>query len=337
MQIQPANLLIVFITHKNFKKIMSTRRSFIKQTTLGTLAGLPAYNLANSLFNLNHYSSDELQIHIFSKHLQFLGYKDMCEAAKEMGFDGVDLTVRPKGHVQPEKVAEDLPRATEAMKAIHLLPLMVSTNVKDADNPIDRKVLEVASQLGYKIYRPGWSKYNQEQSIEESLVLFERRMKGLAQLNSDLNISGSYHNHSGNYIGASIWDLAQVIGEIPIEHMGCQYDIMHGTIEGGKNWETDFRRIKNHINSLVIKDFKWEKINGKWKANYVPMGEGMVDFEKYFALLKKYKINVPVSIHVEYDLGGAEKGGMPTIDKKEIFKRIKKDLMFVRKKWELSA
>ena len=63
------------------------------------------------------------------------------------------------------------------------------------------------------------------------------------------------------------------------------------------------------------------------------MGEGMVDFKYYFKLLKKHNINVPVSIHVEHDLGGAEHGGKPNIDKKEVLKRIKKDLDFVRRTW----
>jgi hypothetical protein len=33
----------------------------------------------------------------------------MAKAATEIGFDGVDLTVRPKGHVLPDNVEKDLP------------------------------------------------------------------------------------------------------------------------------------------------------------------------------------------------------------------------------------
>jgi len=61
----------------------------------------------------------------------------------------------------------------------------------------------------------------------------------------------------------------------------------------------------------------------------------MVDFKRYFELLKKNNINVPISIHVEYDLGGAEHGGNPSIPHKEVFKRIKHDLDFVRRNWEV--
>ena len=108
---------------------------------------------------------------------------------------------------------------------------------------------------------------------------------------------------------------------------------MHATVEGGENWEIGFNLIKPYINTLVIKDFKWGKVDGKWKRLHAPLGEGMVDFKRYFQLLKENKINVPLSLHVEYDLGGAEKGGNPTIEHKEVFKRIKHDLDFVRRMW----
>ena len=51
---------------------------------------------------------------VFSKHLQFLDYEEVGKTAKNMGFDGIDLTVRPRGHVLPERVEDDLPRAVQA-------------------------------------------------------------------------------------------------------------------------------------------------------------------------------------------------------------------------------
>ena len=58
----------------------------------------------------------------------------MSEAAAEMGFNGLDLTLRPKGHVLPERVVDDLPKAVEAMKKHGINPLMMTTNVWDINN-----------------------------------------------------------------------------------------------------------------------------------------------------------------------------------------------------------
>ena len=48
---------------------------------------------------------------MFSKHFPELKYDELGKTCKDLGFAGIDLTVRPKGHVLPERVADDLPRA----------------------------------------------------------------------------------------------------------------------------------------------------------------------------------------------------------------------------------
>ena len=60
----------------------------------------------------------------------------------------------------------------------------------------------------------------------------------------------------------------------------------------------------------------------------------MVDFDKYFKLLKKYRLNPPVSLHLEYDLGGAEKGNRDiTVDEKVVFRAMERDLNRVQNIW----
>ncbi|MGQ1785255.1 MULTISPECIES: sugar phosphate isomerase/epimerase family protein [unclassified Saccharicrinis] len=314
---------------------MQSRRKFIKQTTIaGTAALLGSNTVAANLGFNNNSGNNDLSVHIFSKHLQFLDYKNMSEAAKEMGFDGIDITVRPNGHVLPERVKEDLPKATEVMKSFELKPQMLSTHVSDANNPIHKNIVETASRLGYQYYRSDWFRYGKEQTIFESLDYAKNKLKELEQLNKKNNISATYHNHSGHFFGAAIWDLYQVFELQSPKYIGSQYDIMHAIVEGGKNWEIGFKLIRPFINTLVVKDFIWGKKDGKWAPVFTPIGEGMVDFRKYFTMLKQYQINVPMSIHVEYDLGGAEHGEKPTISKKEVLKRIKGDLDFIRKTWK---
>ena len=80
----------------------SNRRNFVKKVTLATayasFAGVPS-----SAYALNQ-ETEPLDVNIFSKHLQFLDYENTGQVAAQLGFSGVDLTVRPKGHVLPESV-----------------------------------------------------------------------------------------------------------------------------------------------------------------------------------------------------------------------------------------
>jgi sugar phosphate isomerase/epimerase len=309
-----------------------SRRSFIKNTTLtGTL--LPLYGNVFSLFNNN--TDTRLKIHIFSKHLQFLNYEDMAEAAAEMGFDGVDLTVRPDGHVLPERVESDLPRATETMRKVGLAPLLMTSSVQDANDSTDKKVLEIAVKLGIQYYRMNWYSYPEGKPIPESLKNFQQQIKELSYLNKELGLTGCYQNHAGTGVGSSIWELWELLKETDKQYMGLQYDIRHAVVEGGQSWQNGLRLVQPQIKTIAVKDFIWEKKNGVWDTTNTPVGEGMVDFKTYFKLLKQYQVNVPVSLHLEYSLGGAEHGATKiTCDKKVVFEAMKKDLQKVHQLWQ---
>ena len=60
----------------------------------------------------------------------------------------------------------------------------------------------------------------------------------------------------------------------------------------------------------------------------------MVDFERYFGMLKDAGMNMPISLHLEYDLGGAEKGRRElTVPRGEILEAIAQDVDAINKLW----
>jgi len=310
-----------------------SRRSFVKKSLItGSLFPFMYENLFSMFQNS---PVDRLKIHIFSKHLQFLNYQDLAEAAAEMGFDGIDLTVRAKGHVLPERVESDMPKAVEAMRKVGLIPLLMTTSVQDADNITDKQVLKTAVVLGIQYYRMNWFAYPEGKSIPESLQYFQQKIKDLSYLNKELGLTGCYQNHAGNEVGSAIWELWELLKEADKRYMGLQYDIRHAVVEGGQSWQNSLRLVQSQIKTLAIKDFLWAKQNGEWNTQNVPLGEGMIDFKTYFKLLKQYQVNVPVSLHLEHPLGGAEHGDTKiSVDKKVVFDAMKKDLQKVHDLWQ---
>src|SRR5919112_2770656 len=99
------------------------------------------------------------QLCIFSKHMAQFGYAELGRTAKQMGFDGIDLTVRPKGHVLPERAAEDLPRAADAIRAHGLSLAMVTTNILNASEAEARPILSTAAKLKVPFWKLGYHRY----------------------------------------------------------------------------------------------------------------------------------------------------------------------------------
>ena len=309
-----------------------TRRKFLKNVGV-TAVAVPFVSAPLSGRKLKS-SDDLLDIHLFSKHLQFLDWKGAGQMAAELGFSGLDLTVRPKGHVLPENVKKDLPRAIRDIKNGGSACIMMTTAVADAHNALDVDVLKTAAAEGVESYRCNWFKYKEDLSLEASLDYYEGKIQELSALNKEYNIVGCYQNHSGVKVGASVWEVRKILKSANQEFFGAQYDIRHGVAEGGRSWSNGVKLLRDNIKTIVLKDFKWGKVEGKWRIVNVPIGEGMVDFDAYFKLLKQLDLKPPVSLHLEYPLGGAEKGKEQiTVDQKVVFDAMTHDLKLIQKMW----
>jgi sugar phosphate isomerase/epimerase len=278
------------------------KREFLEKIALGGAAAVtfPQFSFAG---NKQSTRREPMSMHVFSKHLQFLDYDDMAETAAEIGFDGVDLTVRPGGHVLPENVKRDLPKAVAAIKKQGLQAKMMTTALIDPADKVNQEVLQTAADQGILYYRTNWLRYPENVNITEFLREGKDKLQSLADYNEKLNLYGAYQNHAGShYMGAPIWDIAGLLYEINSPHLGNQFDIRHATVEGGQAWPISLNYIHPHINSLVMKDFVWEERNGRWQVVNTPIGKGMVDFPAYCRQLKALDLTAPISMHYEYPM-----------------------------------
>ncbi len=301
------------------------RREFVKKASLAGAGLALVPSLSGQSLNLSGHKGKSWNVHFFSKHLQFLDYAGAAEACAEAGMAGADLTVRPGGHILPERVERDLPLAVKAFRKAGLNIEMMASGITDPDDPITEKVLRTASEWGIKYYRLGYYKYDSALSMVNNLEKIKGKMTGLARLNEKFQIHGAYQNHAGSNFGAPVWDLWTVLKEMDPQWTGLQYDVRHATAEGNRSWPLGMKLLKNHIRCMVIKDFTWRVEDGRAREVNVPVGEGVVDFEAYFKLVKELKISGPITMHLEYEMFPDQT--MSQIQKKEhAISLMKKDL-----------
>jgi len=309
---------------------IQSRRDFIITTSAATAGAVinPQIIVGKAIPDTKTFP-----ICVFTKCLQFLDYDRLGETLAKVGFKNAELSVRKGGHILPQNVKTDLPKAIKALKKSGIgVPMMV-TDIIDADNPETDLVLKIASELGIKNYRMGYIRYNPKISVPENLDIYKLTFEKLENANRKYNITGAYQNHSGTNIGGPVWDLYSLLKDRDSQFIGCQYDIRHAVCEGGVSWPLGMKLLSPWIKTIAIKDFYWKKENGKWRITNVPLGEGMVDFDTYFKQYNSLGISVPVSIHYEYDLGGAQSGSKnPTMSLEKISEFLKNDLNWLKKK-----
>ena len=273
----------------------------------------------------------KMPICAFSKHFQWTGVKEMSELCKGFGYDGIDLTLRAGGHVLPERVEEDLPKAVATIHAAGLSIPMVTADIVDAKTPHAEKVVKTLAAQGIKRYRWGGFKYVDNVPIPKQIEGFKARTHELAALNRQYGVCAMYHTHSGpGQVGASFWDLYLILKDEDTNAVAVNFDIGHATVEGGHGgWIHSTKLLLPFTRGIAVKDFKWiRNEKGAWVPGWCALGQGMVNFRQFLAMVKAANFSGPLQLHMEYpELGGANDGRTSfTIPKADLLAMMRRDM-----------
>ncbi|HZF37968.1 MAG TPA: TIM barrel protein, partial [Blastocatellia bacterium] len=223
------------------------RREFIKSVSAFT-----AVSLLPKTVGFNG------EICLFSKHLPAMDWTRMAQAVKKIGFGGIDLTVRPGGHVLPERAAENLPKAVAAIRAEGLSVPMITTALISASDPAAKPILSTAGKLSIPFFKPGYYKYSFA-DVRGELQKAMNEFRSLTEVSKQSGVQCGFHNHEG-YIGAQLWDVAQTIDQLDPKWVGYYFDIRHAVAEGGvAGWKVALNLVAPRIKMIAVKDSYWEK------------------------------------------------------------------------------
>ena len=236
------------------------------------------------------------EICAFIKFVQDLNYDQLADMIAELGFDGIEATIRKKGYILPEHAADELPKLQEALDKRDLKIMIMTSDVLSPDTPHGESALKAAAAIGVPRYRMGFYRYDLKRPIMEQLNEIRPQVRDLAAMNKELGIGAVYQNHCGaDFMGATLWDLREVIKDIPVEEVACVFDVRHAQVESGLAWPIIYDIMRPHISAVSVKDYAWRGA----KVDHVPLGEGKLNTD-FFELMRAADYQGPISLHVEY-------------------------------------
>jgi sugar phosphate isomerase/epimerase len=292
-----------------------TRRSFLASVAGAAVA--PAHMAAAAGFPGT--------VCLFSKHLPALDAPALGRAVKSLGLGAVDLTVRPGGHVPPERAAGGLAPFVRALRAEGVEVPMITTALVSASDPHARAILETAGRERVRFFKTGYFRYrfaDVRAEIEEVGVA----LRGLAALAAECGVPLGFHNHAG-YIGGPVWDIVPVMETLDPRAAGYYFDVRHAVAEGGDaGWKSALLQAAPRLKMVAVKDFFWERTPAGWRQRNCPLGQGMVDWKAFFATLAGVGFQGPVSLHLEYEIPGAT----PAAQQENTLAAAARDLAFLK-------
>jgi L-ribulose-5-phosphate 3-epimerase len=242
---------------------------------------------------------------LVSRHIQWAEPARGVEIAKQAGFAGIAWTVRGGAHVESANVRRDLPPILAATQAAGLTNPMIITAI-DQPNAEAESILETMRTHGIRRYRLGTGRYDLTKEIQPQYDAFRRRIEAIVRMNEKYDTVAMFHTHSGGAIGGAGWDLWMLLRDLDPRYVGINYDIGHTTVKGGSGVQEGMRAAHKHIHALSVKDFHWVKRTNvapgqwAWRNEFVPPGEGMVNFADAFRYMKSIGFSGPLEQYFEY-------------------------------------
>lgn len=245
---------------------------------------------------------------LVSRHLQWTDWRSGLEVAREAGYPGIVWTVRPGAHVEPENVARDLPEIVETTRAAGLEVPMIITAIGNVRAPHVERMLETFAGLGIARYRASTPRYDYGRDFEPQFDEIRRDLDALAELNRKHGTIACFHTHSNaGSVGGSGWDLWMLMKDIDPRYIGINFDVAHITARSGNGWQDIAHAARAHIQSLSLKDVRaWVRTadarpgEWPWVREFVPPGEGMVDFDRFFSFFRATGFTGPIEVYHEY-------------------------------------
>lgn len=277
-----------------------------------------------------------MQFVLFTDNLADLTVAQAAAEAKAAGFDGLDLTLRPGGHVLPEDAEMGLAAANAAADAAGAAIPMISTAVTDSDSPHAEAVFAAAAHYGARYVKLGYWPYEPFGTLAKQLDDARHKLERVIALAAKYHVRPCVHCHSGRLVAASGPLLYLVLKDFDPARVGAYVDPMHMTIEGGlAGWEMGLDLLAPWIALVGVKNYRWyaterdPRGQQRYAWQYVPLADGQAPLPEFVAYLRQLDYDGIVSLHSEYK-GSTSFRKLTT---PELVRQSADDLRYVRSLW----
>jgi len=269
----------------------------------------------------------------FTESFQEWPIPKVCKKFKAIGLDGLDLTVRPGGHIEPQDAARKLPAALTAARDHGVRIAMLSTAIVEPDKTAE-ELLATAAELGIDRVKLGYYKYEGFGTLGKQIDGVRKKLAGVAKMAAKHGVLPCVHIHSGNTIPGNGPVAYLLLAGFDPSQLGAYVDPMHMTIEGGNDgWRQGLDLLAPWIAISSLKNCQWittgRDSHGqqRWATRKCPLSDGVCPLPRYLATLEKLGYRGLYTLHSEY----SDRNSWKVLNADECLEQTRIDLEYVKK------
>jgi sugar phosphate isomerase/epimerase len=313
---------------KNTVSVSVKRRDFIR----GAVASGLATTLAETQAKDAVVPNSRPKVCVYTEQFQSLPIPDVCRVFEQMGVDGLDVTVRPGGHIEPRDAKSELPKAARTARDHGLQIMMLTTGITAVDRNSE-EILATCQQLGIARIKLGYYPVGKFGTLAQQLDKSRRQLDEVVKLAAKFDVRPCVHVHSGATIPSNGFMLYDLIREMPPDRIGAYLDSYHMTVTGGAGgWRQAIDLLAPWVSLVALKNFQWERLDRdesgqqRWRTNYCRLEDGIAPIPDFVRTIREAGYRGFYTLHTEYRL-----------QVKECIKLTTEDFAFLKRVFALQA
>lgn len=246
-----------------------------------------------------------MKIVLNSKFFSTLSAEQLGEKAITLGYDGIDICIRPGHRIHVENALAKLPEAARTWRSQGLICPLASAavDVIDPNHPDTESLYAACEAANIPRLKMGFFRFSQGDEYWQVLDAARAQMEGFVSLSEKYAVQTCYQIHSGPCIGSNCAGLMHLIQGFDPQYLGAYPDLGHLVLDG-EDYAMGLSMIRDYISVVGIKDAKYtlqpEGHTPPYIPEFIKIGEGCVDWQRCLRILKDLDFKGPLSVHTEY-------------------------------------
>ncbi|HVX44295.1 MAG TPA: sugar phosphate isomerase/epimerase [Mycobacteriales bacterium] len=211
-----------------------------------------------------------------------------------LGFDGVELPVRPGFQVEPQDAEQTLPDTVRRLADAGLHTFSVAGEI---DEPMFAAcaaaavpMIRIMAPIGPDGYLA--SEQRMRSRLEAAVPLCER-----------YQIRVGIQQHHGRFVSTSA-GLRRLVGGLPTRHICAVWDAGHDAL-AGEEPDLGLEQVWSYLGMVNLKSAYYRKSSGAWKAHFVDGTSGLARWPDVVAYLVKRSYSGVLCLTAQYSVADA--------------------------------
>jgi sugar phosphate isomerase/epimerase len=252
---------------------------------------------------------------LFVKPWKTLTLPELGKHVRQLGFDLIELPVRPGFPCQPETIERDLPKAVSILAEEGVSVLNVTISLPLNDERLYAACAEAKVPMNRVMFRRG------QMSYWEAEAEARRQIDSAIPFCERYGVQIGVQNHSGNFVAVNALGLYHLLKDYDPRHVGAIWDPAHNALEGMEP-EPALEIIESHLCVVNLKNAYWRRTNGpeaevaEWQIYWTSGSQGRASWKRVAEKLKGIDYQGALCFSAEYTV------------EDEVDRLIIQDLMF---------